>query len=135
YRYNKFPQVGNEFPRGQFFFPGNYTQTNSATNAQSGGYSGADFLLGYTTRVDIAVALASADFRNSEWAGYFDDTWKVRPHLTISAGLRWEVAQPLLDKLGKEVSTQLNQALPYTANVTDPSKRPVMVRAGTGNLY
>jgi len=58
YRYNKFPQVGNEFPRGQFFFQGNYTQVNSVTNAQSGGYSGADFLLGTTSRVDIAVALA-----------------------------------------------------------------------------
>ncbi len=95
YRYNKFPQVGNEFPRGQFFFPGNYTQINSVTNSQSGGYAGADFLLGYSTRVDIAVALASADYRGSEWAGYVDDTWKLRPHLTISAGLRWEVAQPL----------------------------------------
>jgi hypothetical protein len=135
YRYNEFPQVGNEFPRGQFFFPGNYTQTNSVTNAQSGGYSGADFLLGYTTRVDIAVALASADFRSSEWAAYLDDTWKVTPHLTISAGLRWEMAQPLLDKSGREVNIQLNQALPFTANVQDPTKRPVLVRAGTGNFY
>src|SRR5206468_2021419 len=94
YRYNEFPQVGNEFPRGQFFFDqANYTATNSATNAQTGGYSGADFLLGYTRRVDIAVALAQADFRGSEWAAYIDDTWKIRPHLTISAGIRWEVAQ------------------------------------------
>jgi hypothetical protein len=133
YRYNEFPQVGNEFPRGQFFFNGNYTQINSATNAQSGGYAGADWLLGNSTRVDIAVALAQADFRGSEWAGYIDDTWKVLPHLTISAGLRWEVAQPLLDKLGKEVSVQLNQSLPFTANVqTNP---PVLVRAGSGNFY
>src|SRR6266851_2054621 len=133
YRYNEFPQVGNEFPRGQFFFPGNYTQTNSVTNAQSGGYSGADFLLGWTTRADIAVALAQADYRSSEWAGYIDDTWKVRPHLTISAGLRWEVEQPLLDKLGNEVSIQLNQPLPYTANVQ--TNGPVLVRAGSGNFY
>jgi len=133
YRYNEFPQVGNEFPRGQFFFPGNYTQINSVTNAQSGGYSGADFLLGNSTRVDIAVALAQADYRSSEWAGYIDDTWKVRPHLTISAGFRWEVAQPLLDKLGKEVNIQLNQPLPYTANVT--ANPPVLVRAGSGSFY
>jgi Carboxypeptidase regulatory-like domain len=133
YRYNEFPQVGNEFPRGQFFFPGNYTEVNSVTNSQSGGYAGADFLLGYSTRVDIAVALAQADYRSSEWAGYIDDTWKVRPHLTISAGLRWEVGQPLLDKLGKEVSIQLNQTLPYTANVQ--TGLPVLVRAGSGNFY
>jgi hypothetical protein len=133
YRYNEFPQVGNEFPRGQFFFNGNYTQINSVTNAQSGGYAGADFLLGNSTRVDIAVALAQADYRNSEWSAYFDDTWKVLPHVTISAGLRWEVAQPLLDKLGNEVSIQLNQALPFTANVQ--TNLPVLVRAGSGNFY
>ena len=39
YRYNQFPQVGNEFPRGQFFFTGAFT---SNANTQSGGYSGAD---------------------------------------------------------------------------------------------
>ena len=66
----------------------------------------------------LAASTDVADFRSSEWAGYIDDTWKVRPHLTISAGIRWEVAQPLLDKLGREVSIQLNQTLPYTANVT-----------------
>ncbi len=79
YRYNEFPQVGNEFPRGQFFFAGNYTQINSVTNAQSGGYSGADFLLGDLSRVDIAVALAQADYRNSEWSAYIADTWKNPP--------------------------------------------------------
>ena len=44
YRYNKFPQLGNEFPRGQFFFNGQFTNaitTNSAgVTTQSGGYCG-----------------------------------------------------------------------------------------------
>jgi len=88
YRYNKFPQLGNEFPRGQFQFNGSYT--GEPVNL-SGGYSGADFLLGTFFRADIAVALAAGDFRNHEWAGYVDDTWKIRPHVTINAGLRWEV--------------------------------------------
>src|SRR5579871_3065213 len=76
YRYNKYPQIGNEFPRGQFFFTGAFT---SNANTQSGGYSGADWLLGSIQRVDMAVALASDDFRNHEWAAYIDDTWKVTP--------------------------------------------------------
>ncbi len=61
----------------------------------------------------IAVALASADFRNNEWAAYIDDTWKVLPHLTITAGLRWEVAQPMLDASGNEVGVQLNDVLAF----------------------
>jgi Carboxypeptidase regulatory-like domain len=132
YRYNQFPQLGNEFPRGQFFFTGAYT---SNANTQSGGYSGADWLLGATQRVDMAVALASDDFRNHEWAAYIDDTWKLTPHLTVTAGLRWEVAQPMLDASGHEVGIQLNQSLPSIANVADLTKHPVFVRAGSGNFY
>ena len=110
YRYNEFPQLGNEFPRGQFFFNGQFTNTITPT-AQTGGYSGADFLMGDIENSIIAVALASADFRNSEWAAYIDDTWRVLPHLTLTVGLRWEVAQPLLDASGNEVGVQLNSTL------------------------
>jgi hypothetical protein len=134
YRYNKFPQLGNEFPRGQFFFTGQFTNSISA-KAQTGGYSGADFLLGYMQNSIIAVALASADFRNSEWAAYIDDTWKIKPHLTITAGLRWEVAQPMYDASGHEVGVQLNAPLANIADVPDMSQHPVYVRAGNGNFY
>ena len=132
YRYNQFPQLGNEFPRGQFQYNGSYTAN---ANTQSGGYSGADFLLGTFFRADIAVALARGDFRNHEWAAYVDDTWKVHPHLTVTAGLRWEVFQPLLDAAGNSVSFQLRQPLPNIANEPDPNKHPVYVRSGTGSFY
>ncbi|HEY3838748.1 MAG TPA: carboxypeptidase-like regulatory domain-containing protein [Bryobacteraceae bacterium] len=134
YRYNQYPQLGNEFPRGQFFFNGQFTNTITPT-AQTGGYSGADFLLGYIQNSIIAVSLASAKFANSEWAAYVDDTWKVLPHLTITAGLRWEVAQPMIDGSGNEVGVQLNTTLPSVANVTDPNLQPVYVRSGNGNFY
>jgi hypothetical protein len=134
FRYNQFPQLGNEFPRGQFFFTGQFTNSISAA-AQTGGYSGADFLMGYVQNSIIAVALASADFRNHEWAAYIDDTWKVAPHVTIAAGLRWEVAQPMLDASGHEVGVQLNAPLASIADVPDMSQHPVYVRAGSGNFY
>src|SRR6266404_300089 len=132
YRYNQFPQVGNEFPRGQFFFNGSFTGN---PNTQSSGYSGADFLQGYMSNSIIAVALVSSDFRNSEWASYIDETWKVKPRLTITAGLRWEVAQPMLDASGRGVNVQLNDTLPSVANVADQSKHPVYVRTGSGSFY
>jgi hypothetical protein len=134
YRYDQFPQLGNEFPRGQFFFTGQFTNTITPTT-QTGGYSGADFLMGDIQNSIIAVALASAKFTNSEWAAYIDDTWKVLPHLTITAGLRWEVAQPMKDVSGNEVGVKLNTSLPNVANVTDPNLQPVYVRAGSGSFY
>ena len=139
YRINQFPQVGNEFPRGQFLFNGQFTNTITPTGAttatQSGGYTGADFLLGHMNNSIIAVALASAEFGNHEWSTYFDDTWRINPRLTVTMGLRWEVMQPLFDKSGHQVNVQLNQPLPNEANVQDLSKHPVYVRTGSGTFY
>jgi hypothetical protein len=140
YRYNEFPQVGNEFPRGQFYYDNRFTQVytpTSATTAQaSGGYTGADYMLGATYNAIAAVALAQSDFRSSEWALYLDDTWRLSPRMTVTLGLRWEVMQPLLDKLGLQPNVQLNMPLPNVANVQDQSKHPVYVRTGnSGNFY
>ena len=139
YRINQFPQLGNEFPRGQFLFNGQFTNSIKSTSAtaatQSGGYTGADFLMGNMFNSIIAVALASSDYTNHEWSTYIDDTWRVNPRLTVTLGLRWEVMQPLLDKSGHEVNVQLNQPLPNVANVQDLSKHPVYVRTGTGTFY
>ncbi len=81
------------------------------------------------------MALAQADYRNSEWAGYIDDTWRATSHLTLTGGLRWEVAQPLLDISGHQVNVQLNDTLATTANVADLTKHPVYVRVGSGGFY
>src|SRR5712691_3911370 len=133
YRYNAFPQIGNEFPRGQFFFTGAFTGN---PNTGSTGYAGADFLQDYITQTIIAVSLVSSDFRNSEWAAYVDDTWKVTSHLTLTAGLRWEVAQPLLDVSGHGVNVQLNyNGIPPVAGLPDQKQHPVYVRTGSGDFY
>ncbi len=136
YRYNQFPQVGNEFPRGQFIFDSQYTNMVTPTGGGTGGYTGADLLLGDAYDDIIAVSLAKADFRSSEWATYIDDTWRISPKLTLSLGLRWEVSQPLLDAAGLEPNVQLQQPLPNQADVSNPSLQPVFVRTGTsGSFY
>ncbi len=124
YRYNEFPQLGNEFPRGQFFFNGSSpairTRRAPATRARTSCWA-------YMHNSIIAVALASADFRNSEWAAYVDDTWKVLPHLTITAGLRWEVAQPMLDASGHERECPAQrQRTPLGGECADMSQHPVL---------
>jgi hypothetical protein len=139
YRYDEFPQLGNEFPRGQFYFDSQFTNTVTPTGpttaTQGGGYTGADFMLGDSYDGIIAVSLASADFRSSEFAAYLDDTWRVRRNLTITYGLRWELAQPLLDKSGHEVNVDLNQPLPAQADVPNLALHPAYVRTGSGNFY
>jgi len=38
------------------------------------------------------------DNRENIWGVFFQDDWKVRPNLTLSAGLRWSYFGPLTDK-------------------------------------
>jgi hypothetical protein len=136
YRYNQFPQVGNEFPRGQFYFDSQYTNMVTPSGGGTGGYTGADMLLGDTYEAIVAVSLASADYRSSEWASYIDDTWRIAPKWTVSLGFRWEVSQPLLDASGHEPNVQLQQPLPNQASVSNPALQPVFVRTGDGgNFY
>ena len=135
YRYDEFPQLGNEFPRGQFYFDSQYTNTYGVNGNGSGGYIGGDFMLGDSYDGIIAVSLASADFRASEWATYIDDTWRVNPHLTVSYGFRWDVEQPLKDVSGHEVNVDLQQPIPNQADVPNMALHPVYVRTGSGNFY
>ncbi len=132
YRYNQFLQIGNEFARARFTANGSFTGNG---NTLAGGYNGADFMLGALSVIESAVALAKSDFRNNEWGLYVDDTYKVTPKLTINWGLRWEVAQPLLDKYGLEPNFQLRTPLPNIPNVPDMNLHPVLVRTGSGNFY
>jgi hypothetical protein len=131
YRWDNYPQKGNEFARGSFEFNGQYT-ANPATLA--GGDSTADLLLGTLSRAEAAVALAESDFVANNFALYLDDTWRVTRRLTFHLGLRYEFFQPYYDRL----ENMVNIVAPYliwTANVPDRSLHPVLVRAGRGDFY
>ena len=53
-------------------------------------------------------------FTNVEW--YVDDTWRVTPKLTVNAGIRFSIMQPIYDAKG-----QLGDFLP---NFYDPAQAP-----------
>ena len=50
----------------------------------------ADLLLGLPTALRDQYNRGYFYFQQKELGLYVDDTWKISPRLTVSAGLRWE---------------------------------------------
>jgi len=119
FEYNRqtFNQLGNQFSRGQFNSQP-LTTSLAVGNSLTGGDSLADFLLGNLRQSTVAVAVANADYRRNVEAAYVDDTYKISPKVTISAGLRYELTPPWNDTYGNN----FNVLIPTFPKLGDTSK-------------
>jgi hypothetical protein len=145
FEYNRqtFNQLGNQFSRGQFLFKPLDTTLETSTSGVvtlSQGDALADFLLGSLYQSTVAVAVANANFVRNFWAFYGDDTYKLTPKLTISAGLRYELTPPWNDTFGNDFTVDV-QVLPKqtdTSTTYPQSQWPFYVRQGNcaqANVY
>jgi len=119
FEYNRqtFNQLGNQFSRGQFA-SGPLTTSVVASNGKlTGGDSLADFLLGNLSQSTVAVAVAKANYVRNVESAYVEDTYKVTPKLTLSAGLRYELTPPWRDTNGND----FNVLFPVIPKVGDIS--------------
>ena len=110
-RYN---EIGAVVPRGRFTWNGQYS-----------GNAVADMLLGYMSQSESQIGAPIANFRDTSYALYVQDAWKVNTKLTVNLGLRWEAEPPFYDKYDAIVNIDY---------VWDNSHAPIFVRAGTGNV-
>jgi hypothetical protein len=92
--WNDSANEGSAPARGQYDFSGRYTSdpNGGAPKSEMSGYDFADFFLGYP------VDTVNGDPNNyitrdisSQYGLYIQDDWKPLPHLTINAGLRYEL--------------------------------------------
>ena len=106
FEYNRqtFNQLGNQFSRGQFS-SGPLTTSHYNGSKLVDGDSLADFLLGNLQQSTVAVAVANANYVRNVENAYVDDTYKITPKLTISAGLRYELTPPWNDTFGNNFNT------------------------------
>jgi len=62
----------------------------------------ADFLLGLPAQVVSFDGDPAGNTRKFEFATYVQDDWRVAPHLTVNAGLRWEFFGRITEKRNKQ---------------------------------
>jgi hypothetical protein len=140
FEYNRqtFNQLGNQFSRGQFSSGPYATALQSGTvgNATlSGGDALADYLLGNFYQSTVAVAVANANYVRNVQAFYFDDTYKLMPNLSVSAGLRYELTPPWNDTFGNNFNAYV-QVMPKRGDISTtylPSQWPQYIRQGNCN--
>jgi hypothetical protein len=79
----------NFHPSGQFSFDGSET-----------GVDLADYLVGAPTQY-VQSSLQVLDSRSKYGAIYAQDSFRIKPNLTLNYGIRWEVSMPWYDTQGK----------------------------------
>ncbi len=60
----------------------------------------ADFLLGHPVRTELGGEGFRGNFHQNSFYFYLKDVWRVRPRLTLTLGLRYELRLPWRDKRG-----------------------------------
>ncbi|MGD0773402.1 MAG: TonB-dependent receptor [Candidatus Solibacter sp.] len=103
-----------QYPSGAYDFASGATGLYDPTSGSSYSakpqtdYSGADFFLGIANYYRVQLNPKSYHLSTQEYAGYFQDNWKIRPRLTLNLGIRYEYNPPLRDKIGLLQGFDLN---------------------------
>jgi hypothetical protein len=127
FRRQEFNELTQLNPRGAFAFTG----TATAGPAAGSGSDLADFLLGAPATSQLAYGNADKYFRQSVYDLYVADDWRLRPELSINAGLRWDYGAPLSELFGRLVNLDVTSGFGAVAPVLGSSP----VGSLTGQRY
>jgi outer membrane receptor protein involved in Fe transport len=94
--------------------------TSSASNPLNSGYPFANALLGVYTSYTQASAKPEASYYYYDLSGYIQDTWKVKPNLTLDLGLRLSHYEPYYNSIGDGAY--------FDPSLYDASKAPRLFR-------
>lgn len=127
-RRQEYNQLQQQNPRGSFAFTGAATSQNGATPT---GSDLADFLLGLPDTSTLAYGNADKYMRQTAYDLFVKDDWRLRPELTINAGVRWEYGAPITELKGRLVNLDLGPNFSAAAPVLGGSPKGPL----TGDRY
>lgn len=129
-RWQQYNQLQQQNPRGSFTFTGAAT-SQSGTASTTRGSDLADFLLGLPDTSGLAYGNADKYLRQHVYDLYVTDDWRLRPELTINAGIRWEYGAPMTELKGRLVNLDLTRGFAAVAPVLGNSPKGPL----TGERY
>ncbi|MGE0882985.1 MAG: hypothetical protein AB7P14_05545 [Blastocatellales bacterium] len=97
------------FPSGLFYFNNALTGLPGIVNT---GSAFAGFLLGTVTRAEEGVVLHPSYYSKNFFDFNAGDQWRVRPGMTLSGSLSFEVATPRVEKYDRQSTVSLDQINP-----------------------
>lgn len=115
-RWQQYNLLQQQNPRGNFTFTGAATSTSTTSGSDL-----ADFLLGLPDTSALAYGNADKYLRQTVYDLYVNDDWRVRPELTINAGLRWEYGSPINELQGRLVNLDMTPDFSQAAPVLGSS--------------
>lgn len=123
FRRQEFNVLSQQNPRGTFTFTGAATAgtPNATSPTQTSGSDVADFLLGVPDTSAIAFGNADKYFRQSVYDLFATDDWRLRPELTLNAGMRWEYGAPITELYGRLVNLDVASGFSAVAPVVASS--------------
>jgi hypothetical protein len=95
------------------------------------GYAFADYMLGLISGTRSAGALGEGWYRSISQAYFIQDTWRVRPTVTLDVGLRYEYTPPWTDVKGE----MMNIWVPPGFGTPSQQGKPCFIRVGSGDPY
>src|SRR6266545_2611945 len=105
-------------PNGDFVFSNTFS-----------GNAAADFLLGLPSQFRRTTTNQAQDGIGWLYSGYAQDEWRTGAHLTLNAGLRYELSQPFVDK-----NDALNAFHPGVQSTRFPSAPTGLVYPGDAGV-
>ncbi len=129
----RFNQIGNQFPRGFFDFPSRYTADPARLGTTGSAF--ATGMLGFTQEATRALGIANTQFRQWSQSYYFEDSWKIRPNLTLNLGIRYEYTPPFADRYRGIFNVQMFCPGVNAQGIDTNCPVPVLVRPGPGDFH
>ena len=124
--YQQYSPLNFQNTSGSFNFGRGQTAGTAATSNLSGNGI-ASMLLGVANTANVTAYANQARWLRSYFAGFVEDTIKVKPTLTLNLGFRYDIDEPQKEAYGDTSNISLTQPNPGAGNLPG-----VLVFAGTG---